>query len=398
MKNRILSLVFICIFSFLITQSISGQDRLEIFFFYSKTCPHCAAEQKFLDNLEKKYAQEIKINRYFIGNTQHLDLLKILLKKHDAERFFGAVPLTFIGEDFIPGFDNPERIGKIIEQSIQRQISYQTPKQNQNKQIQEKNLTKTETPEPEKKPVFNIPRIGKIDIEKYSLPVLAIILGALDGFNVCSLGALVLILGLVLILRSRKQILIFGGAYILTTAIVYGVLIFAWYKIFSFLASYQKLITLLVALLGIGGGVYFLKEFIKQKKYGPTCETSQSGLFQKLSSKLRQQLAQKNKKILGVIFGIFLFAFIITIIEFPCSAAAPLFFASILAKAKLPIFFYLLYIVIYILFYMLDEILIFLIAVFTLKLRLASPKFVTWIILAESIILFILGFYYLLKI
>lgn len=395
MKNWLLVLILIFILSILAIQPISAQNKLEIFFFYSKTCPHCIAEQKFLDDLEEKYAQEIKINRYFIGDAQSLDLLKYLLRKHNAEKYFGAVPLTFIGEDFIPGFDNPEGIGQIIENSIQRQLINKTASQNQNKKNQQEIPDKTKI---EKKLLFNVPIIGQIDAKQYSLPILAIILGSLDGFNACSLGALVLILGLVLILRSRKRILIFGGAYILTTGVVYGVLIFAWYKIFSFFASYQTLITFLVALLGIGGGVYFLKEFIKQKKYGPVCETTKSSLFQKLSSKLRQQLSQKKKTILGIVLGIFLFALVITVVEFPCSAAAPLFFASVLAKARLPIFLYFLYIVIYIFFYMLDEILIFLIAVFTLRLRLASPKFVTWIILMESIVLFALGFYYLLKI
>ena len=43
----------------------------------------------------------------------------------------------------------------------------------------------------------NIPLIGEIDLAKYSLPAQAVVLGFFDGFNVYSLGALVLILGLV---------------------------------------------------------------------------------------------------------------------------------------------------------------------------------------------------------
>jgi len=47
------------------------------------------------------------------------------------------------------------------------------------------------------------------------------------------------------------------------------------------------------------------------------------------------------------------------------------------------------------LFYMFDEIIIFLIAFFTMTVKLTSAKFVTWITLIESIVLFLLGFYYL---
>jgi hypothetical protein len=90
-----------------------------------------------------------------------------------------------------------------------------------------------------------------------------------------------------------------------------------------------------------------------------------------------------------------LFAGVITVVEFPCSAAIPLFFAGILAKAQLPAINYLIYIAIFIFSYMLDEIIVFLIATFTMTVKLASPKFVIWITLAEAVILFLLGAYYL---
>jgi len=44
---------------------------------------------------------------------------------------------------------------------------------------------------------------------------------------------------------------------------------------------------------------------------------------------------------------------------------------------------------------MLDEIIVFLIAFFTMKIWLASSKIVVWITLLEAIILLALGFYYL---
>jgi len=100
--------------------------KLEINFFYSKTCPHCIAEQTFLDKIEKKYP-EVKVNRYLINDSSSQELLKDLLEKHNAEKYFGAVPMNFVGEDFMPGFDNDEGIGKQIEDSIQRQLENPKP-------------------------------------------------------------------------------------------------------------------------------------------------------------------------------------------------------------------------------------------------------------------------------
>ena len=221
------------------------------------------------------------------------------------------------------------------------------------------------------------------------------VLGVLDGFNVCSLGALVLILGLVLALRSRKKVLIFGGLFILTTAIVYGFLIVLWYQIFSFLVPYIRIMEILIGILGIGGGIYFLKEFIKFRKQGPTCEIKgRKQMMSKFSSKFQKSL-QESGNILLLSGLVLLFAGIVTIVEFPCSAALPVIFAGVLAQSGLPAFSYLLYIAFYLLFYMLDEIIVFLIAFFTMKIWLASSRITTWIILVQAIILFGLGAYYL---
>jgi len=100
-------------------------------------------------------------------------------------------------------------------------------------------------------------------------------------------------------------------------------------------------------------------------------------------------------KTLTIFISILLFALVITVVEFPCSAAVPVVFAGILSKAQLSDWLYLVYIILYVLFYMFDELLVFLIAFFTMKLWLASPKFITWITLLESIIMFSLGIYYL---
>lgn len=372
-------LIFIALFGILFFSQMAFAKGLEINFFYSETCPHCIAEQKFLDDIAIKYP-EVKINRYLAAGPSNQTLLKELLKEHKALRYFGAVPITFVGNDFFPGFDNTNDIGKKIEESIQKQLSGSNEPADENK--------------------VTIPIIGTVDVSKFSLPALTVILGTLDGFNVCSLGALVLILGLVLTLRSRKKILIFGGLFILTTAIVYGILIFLWHQLFSIIATYEILMRALIGVLGIGGGIYFFKEFRKFKKYGPTCEApTKRNIIAKLTSKVESILKkEKHENIFPIVTGIFLFAVVLTIVEFPCSAVIPVIFAGILAKANLSGFLYIIYIIGYLVFYMLDEIIIFLIAVFTLKLWLASPKFVTWITLAEAIILFLLGLYYLIRI
>jgi len=387
MKNWLFFILIpIFLFSFF-DFTLASENQIEVDFFYSRTCPHCAKENNFLSELEDKYP-EIKINRFEISEKGNADLLMDFYQKYNVPKEMqGRVPITFIEEEYFSGFD--EETGEEIENCILRLMGEETEKPCQCEQCQgDSTFVGSDKG-------IKLPFIGKIDISKYSLPALAVILGTLDGFNVCSLGALILILGLVLGLRSRKKVLIFGGIFIVTTALVYGILIFVWYKIFSFFAPYLKIMEILIGVLAIGGGIYFLKEFIKFRKKGPTCEANAGNkIATKFSSKF-QDLFQKSTNIFLLIGAILLFAAIITIVEFPCSAAVPLVFSSILVQSQLSTFSYLFYIALFLVFYMLDEIIVFLIAFFTMKIWFSSNKVITWITLLEAIILFLLGFYYL---
>lgn len=354
-----------------------GGTKLEVNFFYSTKCQFCAAEEKFLDTIGIKYP-EVKINRYIFNASENRKFLIDLLKKHNAEKYLGLVPLTFVGDEFFLGFDNENGIGKQIEASIQRQVNNLKPPANN----QDKNK-------------INLPIIGEINLAEYSLPLQAMVLGFFDGFNICSLGALVLILGLVLILRSRPKIILFGGLYILMTVIVYGILIFLWYQLFYYLGPLIKIMDVFVGILGIGGGVYFFKQFLNSRKADATCDHGTNNKIVVKHSVKIQKIFQETGGVWGLIIGIFIFAAVITIVEFPCSAVVPVLFAGIMAKAKISIIAYISNLILYLVFYMLDEIIIFLIAVFTMTIKIGSSKAMTWLVLIEAIVLFGLGIYYL---
>jgi len=368
---------------FLLLASFASAKEVEVNFFYSPSCGYCAQEKVFLNEIEQNYS-EVKINRFSVASKENVDKLLNLYERHDfPKENYGLVPVTFIDGQYFLGFS--DQIGQRIEKCI-IDIS-----QGRDPECKENNPAETSDAD-----IVKIPILGEISAKDYSLPALSVILGVLDGFNVCSLGALVLILGLVLALKSRKRILAFGSIFILTTAIIYGFLIVIWYQIFSFLSPYLRIMEIIIGALGIGGGIYFLKEFLRMKKKGVTCEIDTGKeIMSKFSSRFQEGL--KNSRNILVLIGlVFTFAAIITIVEFPCSAAVPVFFAGVLAKAELSTFYYLLYISLFVLFYMIDEILVFLIAFFTMKLWLASNKVVIWITLIEAIILFFLGLYYIL--
>lgn len=342
-------------------------DQKEIIFFYSPTCSHCAAEKQFLDGLEKKYP-EIQIKRYEF--SQNIGLIKEFYKKYNVPASEqGFVPATFTRDKYFIGFN--DQTGKEIEGCIQHCLENKDPS------------------EPSQQ--IKIPILSQIDIKKMSLPLLSVVLGFLDGFNVCSLGSLVLILGIAITLRSKKHILILGGGYILVTITIYWILIFLWHRVFTMLSPYIKSMEILMGILSFAGAWYLFREFLKSRKKGAVCKLG--GISEKMSKRINDAF-EKNTGILAIISAVLIFAAAITIIEFPCSAIFPVLFTNILAQSNVPFAASLLYMTIYTLFYMLDEIIVLLIAVFTMKIWVASPKIAVWANLLASAILLIFGLYY----
>ncbi len=371
-------------FTILILPNISNADisDSQILFFYSPTCPHCRDEQVFLDKLEDEFP-DLAVERVSVNSSGSMDRLAPLLEQKDASNYLGVVPITFVGDELFIGFDNEKNIGKAMRESLLRQFGLSTKDEKSNIVVAgsvNQNI--------------NVPFVGNVGFSSLPLPVLTILLGFLDGFNVCSLGALLVILGLVITLKSRTKIFIYGGAFILTTAIVYGLLIVLWHQIFKTLSPYLRTLQIIIGLVGILGGVYFVKEFFRIKRQGMVCETSNNKLIKDVTRKIKEVFSSPGKS-LTIVGSILVFSAIIAVVEFPCSAAVPLVFAGILADAGLPTFGYLGYIALFIVFYMIDEIIVFSVAVWKMNIWLSSPKFSKWVVLVEALVLFIIGFYYL---
>ena len=350
-----------------------AEEGPDLHFFWGEGCAFCERQKDFLKEIEKKYP-EINIYQYSIEESGSISILRKLMEEHPgSETYFGSVPLTFIGKDFFAGF-SPE-IGNKIENSIKKHYE----------EIGTEN---------DEKEIFSLPILGEIDPEKWSLGTLAVVIGSIDGLNICSLSALVIILFLVFALHSRKLTFIFGGVFIFVAALVYGFLIFLWHQLFLILLPYMFIMRIIIGMAAFLGGFYFLKQFFKFRKQGPVCQIGESKIITSLTKKLESSFKEKrsNWALLG---GVILFAVIVTVIEFPCSAVFPVVFTGILAQANLSLITSLFYIVVYLFFYTLIEIVVFLLAVFTRKIWIASGPFMTWMSFVGALVLFFVFYYYL---
>jgi hypothetical protein len=97
------------------------------------------------------------------------------------------------------------------------------------------------------------------------------------------------------------------------------------------------------------------------------------------------------------ILGIMGLALSVNFIELLCSAGFPVIFTQILALQNLNAFQYVGYLLLYILFFLLDDLLVFFIAMKTMTLTGISTKYGKWSHLVGGIIMVLIGLLMILK-
>ncbi len=347
-----------------IKEDTSESNIPSVYMFSSPTCPHCTAAKNFLTSLQAEGEVVFRFEDYNLAsNVELADEYYEHYSVPAGQR--GLVPAIFVGDEYFIGYN--ESVGEEIKNYLISQ-------------------------EKKSSGLTRVPILGEIDLYSFSLPALAITLGIVDGFNVCSLGALIIILGLVMVLGSRKRIILMGGAFLLTAGLVYALLIFLWHQFFAFIAPFIRSMEILIGSLSIIGGIYLLYEFYKAYKSGPVC--SSNNIMSRLTPKIEKIFKNKTNWLV-LLSSVMLFALVVTVVEFPCSAFLPVLFASILVDSGVSFQTSVGYIGLYMLFYLLDELIIFAIAVWTMRIKIVSPKFIIFFNLLAALIFIFLGGVYI---
>jgi glutaredoxin len=367
-----LILLGIVIFSFfsmpIFMDAKNTEEKLTIYLFDDRLCPVCRDTKNFIEDILGDYP-EVELKIYPISDTQKLSEIA---KEHGIKDYGIMAPSIFIGDNFFQFRDFTSRNERMIINAIEGEI------------VEEDCC------------IIKIPFLNiEIDISKWSLPVITFILGSIDGFNVCSVGALILVLSIVMVLDSKKKIFFYGGLFIFTAVVIYGTLVFVWGRLFELLVGQLEILRIIVGLAALGGGIYFFKEFWRFFKYGPTCKSSNSKLARTATEKLKKSFEEPGKKAYLLAGSIIFFSAVITIVELPCSVGIPVAFAGILVESGISLGAYIFYILFYLFFYMLIELIVFTGAVLTKKIWFANSKVITWITFIGAMVLFYLSFYYL---
>jgi hypothetical protein len=239
---------------------------------------------------------------------------------------------------------------------------------------------------------MSLPIFGDINPEKISLPVLATLFGFLDGFNPCAMWVLLFLISMLLGMKDKKKMWILGLAFILSSALVYFIFMAAWLKLILFL-GFMLWIRISIGGIALIGGVYSLKEAVTKKEVG--CKVSNDNKRERTFEKIKEIIARNNFWL--ALGGIVLLAFMINLVELICSAGFPAVFTQVLALNNLSVWQYYMYILIYIFFFMLDDIVVFTIAMVTLHLTGITTKYVKYSRLIGGVLMILVGILMIVK-
>lgn len=234
--------------------------------------------------------------------------------------------------------------------------------------------------------IINLPFIGEFDVKSVSLPVLSVVLGAVDGFNPCAMWTLLFLITMLLGMENRTRMWILGSTFILASAVVYFIFMAAWLNLFLFLGLIFW-VRAIIGIVAIGVGGYHIKEFIVNKNKG--CKVTGDEKRRRIFDKIKRITQQKSFWI--ALGGIIILAFAVNLVELICSLGLPVVFTSTLAISNLPSWQYYLYVIVYIFFFMIDDMIVFIIAMITLQAVGISTKYSRISNIVGGTILLIIG-------
>ena len=235
---------------------------------------------------------------------------------------------------------------------------------------------------------------GVVSLKDVSLPIFTIILGAVDGFNPCAMWILIFLITMMFSMHDRKRMWILGLTFIFISGFVYLCFMVSWLSLASFLNS-VTLIRFLIASFAVLFGMVNIYRYIKSLNSDVGCDVTDKKKRLKIMERIKKIVTEKS--FLLSILGIVLLAFSVNLIELLCSLGIPVMFTNVLAMNDLSTLEYVIYIGLYLLFFLIDDIVIFVIAMKTLKIKGISNKYTKYSHLIGGIIMLLLGILMVIK-
>lgn len=384
MKKFIFGIIIF--FTFILNIFADGKV-LNMYLFYGESCPHCKEMHEYLDEyLDGK--ENIKLYEYEIyKNKDNANKLRDIIDILDTNE--SGLPFLIIGNNVITGYAK-----NVTDERIRNTVNYY-----QNRRFKDEvgiylGVVEDDFEEYNEKIIYQetIDDIGissnlKNIISKSPLFLSAILIGLVDGFNPCAMWILLFLISMLLDVKNKKRKWTLGLVFIIFSALVYFVFLMSWLELSVFLNK-VGFIRLGIAVCAVILGTISIVKFIDSiGKDG--CVVVNKENRKRIITSIKNII--KEKSFVFAILGMILLACSVNIIELFCSLGLPVVFTQILSLNEVSGTMRIVYSLIYVFFFMIDDLLVFFISMKTLELKAISNKYSKYSSLIGGLLMMIIG-------
>lgn len=330
--------------------SAAGADEpagaVTLTLFWGDGCPHCEAERAWLEEAEQTYPT-LRVVEYEVWyDEDNRALLEETARRLGFE--VSGVPTTVIGDRYWIGFS--EEIRAELEDAIEAASDGSATGRSGGD-------GSTDT-----RSSVDVPLVGDVAVGADSLVFSTLVIGFVDGVNPCSLWVITVLLAIVVRTRSRRRVLAIGTTFLLVTAAMYAVYIAGIYSAMSVI-DHLGVVQAVVA--GVAGvfGIVSVKDYFayKQGLSFTIPDSSKPGIYR------RMRAAAGQRALVPALAATAVLALGVSLLETPCTAGFPVLWTGLLAAGDVGTTEAVLLFALYMLPFLVDELLVFGAAVITLR-------------------------------
>ncbi|MEB3264560.1 MAG: glutaredoxin domain-containing protein [Synechococcus sp.] len=286
----------------LVLGSFAASARQVLEVFVRQGCPHCAAAEAFLPELQRANpGVQVRLRHLESDPTALEDL-----REHSRRAGIRApgVPTFVIRDTVLVGFDGPAGMGRTLQELL-------------------KSERRTEA-------LATAGPLGQLSASRLGLPLFTLILGLLDGFNPCAMWVLLFLLSLLVHWRDRRRMALVAGTFVFVSGAVYYAFMAAWLNVFLVLGL-ERWLQLLLAALALGiGGVNLRDAWRSQGRFTLSIpEQAKPGLYARMRRVLQSQA------IAPALLGVALLAVVVNLVELLCTAGLPALYTGPPEKSQI---------------------------------------------------------------
>jgi hypothetical protein len=364
--------------SFWYGTAADGTPTVRLHFFWSASCPHCQVARPFVDSLQARLPW-LDVQSHEVSRSREAVRLYV-----EAARSVGgdaqSVPGFVFCRHMEVGFHTAETTGAELVRLLEscHAARAQAPALGKGAGA-DSALAVADAAAAA--PVggagvagpggaqASLPVLGTVDLQRWSLPVLTVVLAALDAFNPCAFFVLLFLLSLLVHARSRARMLFIGGVFVLFSGLVYFAFMAAWLNVFLLMGEIRG-VTLVAGLLALFVAAVNIKDYFwfQQGLTLSIPESAKPGLFKRMRG------VATAGGVAPMVVGTVLLAVAANSYELLCTAGFPMVFTRALTLQELGSAGYYGYLALYNVIYVVPLALIVLVFTYTLGSRKLTER------------------------